>query len=125
MDVEKMVSAYIQMRDLKEKREDAHKTAMKPLKEAMEALEGQIQGLLLDANVDSMKTAVGTAYLSTLGSATVKDWTQTLAFIVEQQDWSMLEARVSKTAIQDYIAEHGEAPPGVEYRSIQQVRVRR
>lgn len=125
MDVEKMVQAYIQMRDLKEKREDAHKIAMKPLKEAMETLEGQIQGLLLDANVDSMKTAVGTAYLSTLGSATVKDWTQTLAFIVAKEDWSMLEARVSKTAIQDYIAEHGEAPPGVEYRSIQQVRIRR
>ena len=55
----------------------------------------------------------------------MKDRDEYLKFVIEKEMWDLLENRVSKTAVRDYLEEHGELPPGVNYVTTQVVRVRR
>jgi hypothetical protein len=46
--------------------------------------------------------------------ATVADWEEVLTFIKEHEAFHMLERRVNKIAVRNYIDE-GVIPPGVNY----------
>lgn len=125
MKVDDAIAAYIKLRDKKAVLEREHKEELAPIKEIMDKLEGWLQKQLLADGIESMKTNVGTAFLQTASSATVRDWNATLEYIKEADEWGLLESRVNKTAIKDFIANKGEPPPGVEFREIIVTRVRR
>jgi hypothetical protein len=55
----------------------------------------------------------------------VADWDATLDFIKANEHWQMLEHRVSKQAVEEYKSEHGDLPPGVDWREEVTVNVRR
>lgn len=124
--VEQAIAAYIRLRDKKAEIEERQKEELVPIKNGMTKLENWLHAQMLKDGVDSMKKeGVGTAFLQRASSVTVKDWNAALDFIKESGEWSFLEARVSKTAVQDYLQEKGELPPGVEFKETMVVRVRR
>lgn len=125
VNVEQIVAAFVKLRDHKNKIQKRHKEELAPVNEKLDRLSGWLQNDLLQRKVQSQKTAAGTAYLSTDSSATVKDRDEYLKFVIENEMWDLLENRVSKTAVRDYLEEHGEVPPGVNYVTTQVVRVRR
>lgn len=125
MKVDEAVAAYIGLRNKKEAMGKRHKEELAPIVDTMAKLENWLQKHLLEEGVDSMKTSEGTAFLQRATSATVKDWDNTLAFILENEDYSLLEARVNKTAVKDFIESNGEAPPGVNFTEIIVTRVRK
>ena len=125
MKSDEVIAAYIQLRDKKEAMKKRHKEELEPVNRSMEKIEGWLHRQLLDQGQTSMQTERGTAFLQRETSATVKDWDSTLEFIVNNQEWSFLEARVSKAAVQDYLKTKGELPPGVNYSETILVRVRR
>ena len=123
--VDDVVAAYIKLRDKKTALERKHKEELAPIKENMEKVENWLQRRLLEEGVQSFKTSQGTAFLQSSTSATVRDWDSTFAWIQANDEWSMLEARVNKTAVKDFVEANGEAPPGVEYSEHLVTRVRR
>lgn len=125
MKVDEAVAAYIGLRNKKEAMGKRHKEELAPIVDTMAKLENWLQKHLLEEGVDSMKTSEGTAFLQRATSATVKDWDNTLAFILENEDYSLLEARVNKTAVKDFIESNGEAPPGVNFTETIVTRVRK
>ena len=125
MKVDDVVGAYVKLRDKKTEIERRHKEELAPIKENMEKLEAWLQRQLLTEGVESFKTQNGTAFLQTASSATVRDWDATLEFIREHDEWSLLEGRVSKTAVKDYIENNGEPPPGVNFNNTIVTRIRR
>lgn len=124
-DVERIVEAFVKLRDHKMKVQKRHKEELAPINEKMDRLAGWLQSDLLQRKVQSQKTAAGTAYLSTDSSATVKDRDAYLKFVIENEMWDLIENRVSKTAVRDYLERTNEVPPGVNYVTTQVVRVRR
>jgi hypothetical protein len=125
MNVDDVVAAYVKLRDAKTEMARRHKDELEPICTGMEKLENWLQKRLLEQGADSFKTKHGTAFFQSATSATVKDWNATLDFILTNQEWSFLEARVNKTAVKDYIETTGDAPPGVDYKETLVVRVRR
>jgi len=123
--VDLVIDAYVRLRDEKELLAKKQAEEMKPIVEKMMKLENWLQAALQAAGVESFKTARGTAFKQTNVSTSVKDWTATLNWIKEHDEWSLLTAAVSKTAIRDLKENTGEIPPGVEYREEIVTRVRR
>lgn len=109
---DRLVAAYVQLRDRKKELDDAHKQAMRPINEKLEWLENKLQQMLLDSGVRSAKTTAGTAYLQERVSATVDNWDQVLEWVQHNNAWDLLEKRVAKTAYEDRL-KAGEAIPGV------------
>ena len=123
--VEDVIRGFVKLRDKKNEIKRRHSEELAPINEKMATLEAWLQRDLLNRKVQSQKTEAGTAYLSTDARATVKDRDAYLDFVRDKGMWDLLENRVSKTVVRDYLEETGEVVPGVHYEVSQVVRVRR
>lgn len=125
INTEDVVRAYISLRDKKNEIKKRQAEELRPLNEKMAKVEGWLQRDLLARGVQSEKTASGTAYLSKVATATVKDRDSWLEFVKEKEMWDLIENRVSKSVVSDYLEETGDIIPGVNYEVTQVVRIRR
>lgn len=123
--INEVVRGYIALRDKKNEIKKRHAEELRPINEKMEVIEGWLQRDLMERGVQSEKTDSGTAYLSTVATATVKDRDEYLKFVKEKEMWDLIENRVSKSVVSDYLEETGEIIPGVNYEKTQVVRIRR
>ena len=123
--VDEVVKGYIKLRDKKNNMKKEQTEELRPINEKMMLLENWLLRDLQTRGVQSQKTAEGTAFVSTMSAATVKDRDALFAFIKEKEMWDLLENRVSKTVVADYLEETGEVIPGVNYQQTQVVRIRR
>lgn len=121
-----LIDTYIELRDTVAMMEAESKAAQKPLKDAMADIEVKMKAYLNETGQTSATVkGTGTAYKTTRTSAKVEDWPTAFDFIKEKDLWFMLEHRVSKTAVQQYMEEHGEPPPGVSVTSSVEVNFQR
>ena len=123
--VEKAVATYRKLRDSKDEIKARHAEELKPINDGLFKLETWLLSTLNDIGANSIKTESGTAYKSTITHAKISDWDASLKFVIENNLWHMLERRVSKTAVEEYIESKGTAPPGVEVNVEVRVNVRR
>jgi len=125
MDFNALVEGYVKARDKKAELKSEYEKKVESLNEWMEKVELTILDHLNSENLESIKTTSGTAFKQHQTSATVADWDSTFAFISANHAWHMLEHRVSKTAVAEYIKEHKNVPPGVNWSDRVVVNVRR
>lgn len=125
MTPEKAIDFYLRLRAKKEAIVERHKEEIKPFNEALDQLETTLLAILDGAGLQNMKSPSGTAYKRIETSVTVNAWSETLAWIVANEAWEFLEARVNKTATQERLKEKGEPPPGVVVRQEARVGVRK
>lgn len=117
MTLDQVIAAYVKLRQQRDALKKKQSEEMAPINDAMFKLSVWLQKQLQESGQTSAKTAAGTAFLQTDTSVTVNDWDATIAFIQEHQLWSMLERRVSKSVVQDYIESQKAVPPGLEIKS--------
>ena len=91
----------------------------------MDEIEAEMMTFLNQTGQESSKTAAGTFFKKTTTSAKVADRDIFIAFVMEHDATNFLENRVNKTAVEEYIAEHGELPPGIDVTRITSVSVNR
>ena len=119
-----MIDKYLKLRRKVDKLKKAHEEELQPYKEVM----GQIEGMLMDhlnqAKLDSVKADAGTAYSQTFTHVTVENWSQTLDWIKENEQWDLLEARVAKNATLAATEEYEAPVPGVKISQARVLRVR-
>lgn len=125
MTVDDVIAACLKYKAAKEAMALKHKAEVAPLTENIDKLEGWLQAELQKLGLQNFKGASGVAFLQTTTSATSKDWEATLKWIIETGAYEFLERRVSKTVVQEYMEQHGEAPPGVSVTREIEVRVRK
>jgi hypothetical protein len=113
MTIDQVIAGYIQLRDLRDDLKKKQAVALKELNDKMFKLETYIQKLLVESGQESAKTASGTAFLQTDTTVAIEDFDATLAFIKQHDLWAMLEKRVSKSVVTDYIDSTKEIPPGL------------
>jgi hypothetical protein len=125
MSVAELTQKYLALRRRKDQLIEIHKEALHPFNDMLATLANLILAELNSAGVTSMSSPDGTVYKSTETSVTVKDWPATLSYILAQQAWDLLEARVSKTAVLTVMNETDEPIPGVNVTQESVLRVRR
>lgn len=123
--MEELVEKYIELRDTKSKMSSDYKAKVAVLDKVLDKIEAELLSQFGDLGMESVRTKSGTAYKSTRTSATVADWDYTLDFIQKHELWNMLERRVSKQAVEQYKEEHGDLPPGINWREEITINVRR
>ena len=125
INADKIVDTYVQLRDKRDCIRREQQEALAPYNEAMSKLEDIMLTHLLALGADNIKTPHGTAYQAELVSAKVTDWDSTLQFIRAEELWHMLEKRVSKQAVAEFVQETGHLPPGVDIARTKTVNIRR
>jgi hypothetical protein len=61
----------------------------------------------------------------TIRTAWVADASAFWEYVLANSEWDLIDRRVNLTAATEYVAEHNEPPPGVNYTSYYEAGVRR
>lgn len=125
MTLTEIVEKYISLRDRKAVMKAEFDGKVEKIDLALTKLEALLLKTFDESEMESCKTAAGTAYKTTRTSYTVADRDTFFQFVRDNEAFEMLESRVNKKAAEEYKAANGEIPPGVNYRSEQVVNVRR
>jgi hypothetical protein len=123
--IQEAIDGYIKLRDKVDEIRKRQSEELKPLRENMKTLEAWFLRELDQQGAKSIAAESGTAFKSTKTSSKVEDWEATLQFIRSNELWHMLERRVAKTAVEEYLEANGELPPGVAVNREVVVQVRR
>lgn len=127
MKIAEVIAKYLQLRDAKEAADKAHKETMKKAYgEPMEKIEAAfLKHFNTSGQTSTSSKGVGTAYISTRNSDTIKDRDAFLKFVEDTGRLDFLDARVSKSALDDYIEKEGDLPPGVSRITQRTVNIKR
>lgn len=123
--IDQIVESYIALRERKAQLKAKYEADVAPIQEMLDKAEAHLLAEMQKQGVTAFRTDVGTAYSQERTSATVADWDGLLEFVKDKDLWQMLERRVSKTAVDEYVAQNKDLPPGVNYRREVVVNVRR
>lgn len=115
--MDQVLAAYLKLRQHKEEIVKRHKEEMAPITDQLNKLLAWTHHQLNSQGQKNARVDSGTAFLQTDTSVTVQDWDTVIAFIKERGLFEMLERRVSKGVVQEYIESTGEIPPGVKVSS--------
>jgi len=103
-----------------------HKAELAPFNEELNMCEQFVRQEMLKDNQQNVKiNGVGMTYFTTKDKVTVENFETVLAEIREKGLWSMLTAALSKTAVKEYIDEHGAPPVGTKYETYRDLNWRR
>jgi hypothetical protein len=125
MQVSDLIGKYIAIRDKKDQIKAEYDQKVLAIDEALVKIENALLRTLQNTGVESVRTDFGTAYISVRNSCTTADKQAFLDYIRTNEDWGLLDARPMKSAVEQYQEEHGDIPPGLNWRSEQVVRIRR
>ena len=126
MKINEAVEMYIKMRDKKAQMKAEFDASVAPLTEKMDKLEIKLLQAFDQLGMDSVKTEFGTAYTTVRTSASVADKDTFMNFVKEQGEWSLLEIRAAKLAVEQFRdANDNTLPPGINIREERVVNVRR
>jgi hypothetical protein len=120
-----VIKKFVSLRDKKAVIKAALDVEVKAIDEKLDKIGAYIKEQADAQGVTSFKTQHGTAFLTTTAFAQVADWDAVLNFVKANGAWDMFERRVSKKAVQAWIENTKEVPPGVNYGTRIDVGVRR
>lgn len=124
--VDSVVGAYIKLRDHKNDIKERHTAELAPINEKMSLMENWLHKRMLEQGAKNIKTEFGTAYRKVSISVKMEDRDVAFDFIKKHELWDLLESRVSKTAVEDWMESHDkQVPPGISYSETEVVQVRR
>lgn len=126
LDLNKLVDQYVQLRDRKRELEKQHKEQLKPFNKLMDEIGNQLLAYMQKTGLDATPTASGTAYQITKQSATIRDGAAFRAFVIENDEFDLVDWRANAGAVFDFIAENdGNMPPGINASTYTSIGVRR
>jgi len=122
---DQLIERYVTIRDGKAELEAAHKQKTARFNRAMEKIENLLMARLDAEGEESKRTPHGTCYKAVHTRAKVSDRDAFLHFVTEHDAWDFVESRVNGKAVEKYVEEHGDVPPGVKTTRYVKVGVRR
>jgi hypothetical protein len=125
MDLTKQVTDFVALRDKIKALDTEHKNTMGPLREELDRQNEELLAQLNAVGAESVRTAAGTAYKLIKRSASIADAAAFWEYVRTNEEWDLLDRRVNLSAATEYVAEHNQPPPGVNYSSHYEVGVRR
>ena len=110
MDINKIVGAYIRLRDEKSEITRAYEAQIATLTEMQDRLSAAILGECKALNVESIRTDKGTAFRTVKEKLWVSDWAAVEQFILDNNALDLLEHRLAQSAAKDWAANNPDKP---------------
>jgi hypothetical protein len=124
--VDKMVKAYIKMRDHRSAIKAQYEDEDSQIKEQMESIESELLELCKTTGTDGLKTQFGTVSRSIKTRYDATDWESMHRFVLENSAPDLLERRIAQRAMREFIENNPELmPPGLNVTSQYAVTVTR
>jgi hypothetical protein len=124
--VDRLVAAYIKMRDKRSELLRAYEDEDEAIKAQMEMVEGKLLDLCKTIGADSLKTQHGTIIRSVKTRYWTSDWEAMHKFILEHKMPDLLEKRVSQSTMKQLLEENPDLmPKGMNIDSRYAVTIRR
>jgi hypothetical protein len=124
-EIDKVIGTYVKLRDHRDQLREEAKAKEKPVTQKMEKLEAWLMKKANELGVESFKTDLGTAYLTSKVTVSVADKESFVNFIKEEDMFELLTISANKTAVNEYLDENEELPPGINRSVIRTVNVNR
>lgn len=125
MTLKEVVQKYIELRDMKAELQHNYKFKAAKIDEQLDKIEAKMLEVFDSTGMDSCKTEFGTAYTTTKTSASVADPDAFFSFVRENEEWSLIEKRPAKLAVEQFKEQNGDLPPGINWREERVVNIRR
>ena len=123
---DKLVRAYIKMRDKRAQLKAAYEEDDNAIKEEMAQVEQYLLDTCKATGAESIKTAHGTAIRSIQTRYWTGDWEQMHKFIRDNDALDLVERRISQLNMKNYLRENPDVlPPGLNVDNKYTVTVRR
>jgi hypothetical protein len=118
-DIERRVHEYIQLRTLLKAIDAEWEAKRKDVKDLMEHVSGKIQAFLTEHNIDSVKTAAGTPYISVRHTATLSDPAAFMEYVVRNNAFELLDRKANSPAVKAFVEKYKALPPGCNLTALQ------
>jgi hypothetical protein len=126
MDAEKLVKAYIKIRDAKDKLVREHETQLNELSEQMGIIEQELLELCKTTGQDGGKTPFGTFTRTVKTRYWTNDWDSMYRFIKEHDVPQLLERRIAQGNIKEFLESNPDVrPEGLNTDSRYAITIRR
>jgi predicted nuclease with TOPRIM domain len=127
METEKLIKAYLKLRDARSELKREYDEKDSELLEKQDRIEAVLLEHAKANNIESMKTRAGTAYLRTKTRYWAPDWESFTKFLSEigQDGYSLVEQRIQQSNFKQFLEEHPDVIPPVNSDSKISVVVRR
>ena len=126
MDTNEIVQHYLALRDHKAKIDAEYKAQVADIDAQMKSAEAYLLNQLNQSGLDRMGTTSGTVLVSVKTMPGFEDREATINFIKMTGNVELLQARLSSTAVKDFMdANGGQLPPGVKVTTERTVQIRR
>lgn len=145
-DVAGLTALYLKLRAAKSDIADQAKTKTAPINKGLSLIENHLLDIMNEMKVDSLKNDAGTPYKAELASISVADNSTFVEFVLDRSlaelpvtdeariairnamidsgYLALIEARASKTAVEAYLQETEELPPGLNRSTVIKLNVR-
>ena len=125
MDTNKLVRAYINIRDARAELKATYEAEDAALKDKLGKIETALLALADELKLSSIKTEAGTATRTQRTRYWAADWDAFKAFVREHDALDLLERRVHQGNIKAFMEEHPDAIPPINADSAFHITVRR
>lgn len=123
---DKVIAAYVKLRDQRSELKSEYEEADEVLKEKMRKLEVWLKLQMQNLGTDQLAAHdVGTAYREIARKYSAADWNLIWRYMVENERFDVLQKRLGEGALDTILKETGELPPGVTVHTEYVIKVRR
>ena len=124
--IDKIIAAYIKMRDTKDSITSDYKKQVAELDAQMDVLKHKLVDITKQTGVTSFTTPYGTAYRTVKSRYWTNDWDSFYGFLHEHNAMQLLERRIHQSNIKDFLEENPDIhPPGLNIDSEYEITIRR
>ena len=131
--IDKAISAYINIRDEIAARKKVFEESIAELKEKQGKISAHIDAKLTELGVDSIKSSTaGTAFRKTTSLISINDKSAYTDFVMERieelgsEGLCYLTMSAAKPAVTEYMDEHDDAvPPGIKFDQKTEIQIRK
>lgn len=124
--IEKIVQAYIKIRDTKERLYQEYKQKEDELQGQMDVLKHKLVEISKETGVTSFSTPHGIAYRTVKNRYWTNDWESFYAMMQEHKAMGLLEKRIHQTNMKEFLDQNPDLhPPGLNIDSEYEITVQR
>lgn len=124
--IEKIVAAYIKMRDTKDALYKEYSAKANEIEEQMTVLKHKLIEISKETGATSFSTPHGVAYRTVKNRYWTNDWSSFYDFMRERGTMELLEKRIHQTNMKEFLDQNPEVhPPGLNIDSEYEITVRR
>lgn len=125
-DFDRMTRVYIKIRDARAKHKKEFEDADALLQEQQRVIRVAMLEHMKKVGASSVGTEHGTVYLDEQLKCSAEDWSVVYDFIAQNGAWDLLEKRIARTRVKQYMDDNdGRLPPGISIFKELDVKIRR